>query len=122
MLAAEADSDEGDTARTVGVVLMGVGAAGLVVGSVFGIDALQKDKDAVDACGEDTSCPTKDGENLSNEAQDAALVSTIGFIAGGGALVAGAILYFTAPDGTETGRVQVSPVAGGAHLSFSGRF
>lgn len=122
VLAADTPSTEGDTARTVGVVLMGVGAAGLVVGSIFGIDALQKNSDAVDACGEDTSCPSKEGEKLSDEAQDAALASTIGFAAGGAALIAGGIVYFTASDGTEAGRVQVNPLAGGAHLSFSGRF
>lgn len=122
VLAQNASGDEGDTARTVGVVLMGVGAAGLVVGSVFGIDALQKNSDAKDICGDDASCPSQEGEDLSNEAQDAALVSTIGFIAGGASLVAGAVVYFTAADGSETGRMQVSPVAGGAQLSFSGRF
>ncbi|HEU5075886.1 MAG TPA: hypothetical protein VFU02_16950 [Polyangiaceae bacterium] len=122
MSTADAGTDAGGTSRTVGVVLMGVGAAGLVVGTIFGVEALKKDSDAQDICGNDTSCPTDKGEQLSDDAQQAALVSTIGFIAGGGALVAGAVLYLTAPDGSEAGRVQLSPVAGGAQFSFSGRF
>jgi len=119
---ADAGTDDGGTSRTVGVVLMGVGAAGLVVGTIFGVDAIKSNSDAKDICGDDTSCPTKEGEQMSDDAQDSALVSTIGFIAGGGALVAGAVLYFTAPDGSEAGRVQLSPIAGGAQFSFAGRF
>ncbi|HEY6728186.1 MAG TPA: hypothetical protein VI197_29455 [Polyangiaceae bacterium] len=110
------------TASTVGIVLMGAGAAGLVVGTVFGLEAINKNKDAKDICGDDNSCPTKKGEQLSDDAQRAALVSTIGFVAGGAALAAGAVLYLTADDGSEAGRVQVNPVAGGAQFSFSGRF
>lgn len=119
---ADTGTSSGSAASTVGIVLMGAGAVGLVVGTVFGLEALNKDKDAKDICGDDTTCPTKKGEQLSNDAQQAALISTIGFIAGGGALAAGAVLYLTADDGSEAGRVQVSPVAGGAQFSFSGRF
>jgi len=121
-LAEQASTDDGSTSRTVGVVLMGVGAAGMVVGTIFGVDALQKNNDAKDICGDDTSCPTQEGEDLSDDAQQAALVSTIGFVAGGAALVGGAVLYLTAPDGSEAGRMQLSPIAGGAQFSFSGRF
>jgi serine/threonine-protein kinase len=117
-----ASTNDGSTQRTVGVVVMGVGAAGLVVGTIFGVDALQKNNDAKDICGDDTSCPSQAGEDLSDDAQQAALVSTIGFVAGGVALAGGAVLYLTAPDGTEAGRVQLSPIAGGAQFSFAGRF
>ena len=121
-LAPQASSEVGSTQRTVGVVLMGVGAAGLVVGTIFGVDALQKNNDAKDVCGDDTSCPTQEGENLSDDAQQAALVSTIGFVAGGLALAGGAVVYLTAPDGTEAGQLKLSPIAGGAQFSFAGRF
>lgn len=121
-LAADAGTSGSSTSSTLGIVLMGVGAAGLVVGTVFGLEAINKDSDAQEACGNDNSCPTEKGEQLSDDAQQAALISTIGFIAGGGALAAGAVLYLTADDGTEAGRVQVKPVAGGAQFSFSGRF
>jgi len=121
-LAPGASSSDGSTQRTVGIVVMGVGAAGLVVGTIFGVDALQKNNDAKDICGDDTSCPSQAGEDLSDDAQQAALVSTIGFVAGGVALAGGAVLYLTAPDGSEAGRMQLSPIAGGAQFSFAGRF
>lgn len=120
-LTADAGTSDGGTSRTVGVVLMGVGAAGVVVGSIFGVDALRKKSDADDECG-DTTCNTEEGAKLNEDAQDAALISTIGFVAGAGALLAGGIIYFTAPDGTETGRMELNPIAGGAQFSFSGRF
>lgn len=120
-LTADAGTGDGATSRTVGVVLMGVGAAGVVIGSIFGVDALRKKSDADKECG-DKTCDTEKGAQLNKDAQDAALVSTIGFVAGAGALLAGGIIYFTAPDGTETGRMELSPIAGGAQFSFSGRF
>ena len=42
--------------------------------------------------------------------------------AGGLALAGGAVVYLTAPDGTEAGQVKLSPIAGGAQFSFAGRF
>lgn len=114
--------DDGGTMETVGIVMMGAGVVGLLVGTVFGVEAIDKDKKAKDICGDDTSCPTEKGEQLSDDAQQAALISTIGFVGGAAFAVGGAVLYLTAPDGSEAGRVQLSPVAGGAQFSFSGRF
>lgn len=115
-------TDDGAVMSTVGIVMMGVGAAGVVAGAIFGIDAIQTNSDAKDICGDDTSCPTQQGEDLSDEARKSATYSTIGFAGGAAFLAVGAALYLTAPDGSEAGHVRLSPVAGGAQFSFSGRF
>lgn len=115
-------TDDGAVMSTVGIVMMGVGAAGVVAGTIFGIDAIQTNSDAKDICGDDTTCPSQQGEDLSEEARKSATYSTIGFAGGAAFLAVGAALYLTAPDGSEAGRVRLSPVAGGAQFSFSGRF
>jgi hypothetical protein len=119
--AADAGTHGASTAETVGIVLMGVGGVGLVVGTIFGVDAMQKDSDADELCGE-TTCASEKGANLSKDASDAALISTIGFVAGGGALVAGALVYFLGGEDTAAANVRLSPVAGGAELGYAGRF
>jgi hypothetical protein len=93
----------------------------LTVGSIFGVRAINKDKEADDYCGSRV-CTDEAGETLSDEALDAALISTIGFVAGGAALLGGAALYLLAPDSSQTSQVGIGPVAGGARVSYSGRF
>jgi len=83
----------------------GVGVAGVVVGSVFGLLAMSKWSDAVDACKgpaeSPTSCSTPkgvaDASTLGSEANGLATISTVGFVLGGAGLAAAGILWFTAP-------------------------
>jgi serine/threonine-protein kinase len=118
---ADSSASDGSGMRTVGVVIMGVGAASIAIGSVFGVSAINKDADADDLC-EESSCRSDRGAQLSQDATKAATISTIGFAVGGAALLGGAILYLSAPDGSETAQLRMTPVAGGAHMSFQGRF
>lgn len=115
-------ASDGKTARTVGVVLMGAGALGLGVGGIFGMRAINKNKDADDECGSPNSCETKRGEKLNDQAQTAALVSNVAFIAGGALAIGGLVLYWTAPDGSETSNLGAAPIPGGAQLTYGGRF
>lgn len=113
---------DGSGQRRTGLILGGVGAAGLVAGGIFGILAISKNGQAKDIC-TGTICPAgSDGESLTNSAQTFATVSTIGFIAGGALLATGGVLYFTAPSGAESAELRVSPTWGGAHLSLGGSF
>lgn len=112
---------DGSTARTIGVVLMGAGALGIGIGGIFGMRAINKDRDADELCN-NTTCWDSDGEDLNDQAQRAALVSNVAFIAGGALAVGGLVLYVTAPDGSQTARVGWTPVAGGAQLTYGGRF
>lgn len=111
----------GDTQRTLGLITGALGVAGLGVGGVFGILAISKNDEASGACGGAT-CTTQAGVDATNQALDFATVADVGFIAGGVLLAAGAVLYFTAPDGTEVSSLRVAPTLGGAAFSWGGTF
>jgi serine/threonine-protein kinase len=81
------------TQRKIGIAVAGVGIAGVVVGSVFGANALGKKSDAAAFCGpaDPTACDAQ-GLALRDDARAAAHVSTAAFAVGGAAVVAGAVL------------------------------
>lgn len=104
-------ADEGSGQRTTGYVLLGVGAGGLVLGSIFGLQAFAKNGDS------DALCPTENrclqpGLDLREEARDAAMLSTIAFVAGGALTASGVALILTAPKQVEQG-----PTAGRLRLT-----
>jgi hypothetical protein len=85
------------TQRTVGLVVAGVGVIGVGVGVVFGLKAKSQNDDTYSGhCNANGVC---DAAGLQGrvDALNSATVSTIGFVAGGIAVAAGAIIYFTAP-------------------------
>jgi hypothetical protein len=110
-----ADSGSGSSQRTIGLVLGGVGVAGLAVGAVTGLMALGKSNDAKDACPADGGCANRDAVAASDDAKTFGLVSTIGFGAGAALAVGGAVLFFTAPSEKKTS-FRISPRAGGLVL------
>ena len=92
------DSDPGFAMHVGGVV---VGAAGLIslgVGSALGLVAAGKlsDSNANNHCDSTDHCDPI-GLQLRSDAQNAALVSTILFVAGGVAVAGGIALFFLAP-------------------------
>lgn len=106
---------------------VGVGAAGVIVGSVFGGLTYSK-KDTID-----THCPQRrcdaEGRKAVDSAATTSLVSTIGFGVGAAGLVAGAILWAIRPSdrpsGTDTSRATwptLTPLPGGAGLSMTRTF
>ncbi len=101
-------TSSGSPLRTVGLITGGVGLAGLAVGTIFGLQASKKQDDA--------SCPgnvCKDEASAGTlrSANDAATISTIGFVAGG-VLAAGGITLWLLGSGrsSKTASVRVSPV------------
>lgn len=105
--------------RTAGVVVAGAGLAGVVAGAVLGGLTLAKvgDVNSRGLCvdGEPYRC-TEEGLRLQNEANDLANGSNVGFAAGGAALIAGVIVFLTAPSPApkavgSTG-IRVAPAAG----------
>ncbi len=120
---AGASQDPGAGRRTLGLVIGGVGVAGLAIGSVFGLMASSISSSSKDNCSSATNCKNY-MQSLSdyNTASDDSTISTVAFIAGGVALGAGAILFFTAPKAVTTGRWQLTPAVGstGAGLTLKG--
>jgi hypothetical protein len=97
----DADTGSGGGQRTVGFVVAGIGVAGVAVGAITGLMAMSKSSDAKHSCPSDGGCANQSAVDSSNSAKTLGLVSTIGFAAGGAALVAGAVLVLTAPKGAK---------------------
>lgn len=90
--------------RSIAIVVGAVGVAGLGLGTVFGLMAKSSLQDAKDQCG--PSYPSGcmgESVDANSKANSQATVSTIAFIAGGAALVTGAVLFFTAKTGEKQG-------------------
>ncbi len=91
---------DGRPMRTVGLVTGGVGLAAIATGVVTGIVALGAKSDLKDACAAYPRCPADQrGElvDLDDRAHTFGTVSTITIIAGSALVIAGALLYLTAP-------------------------
>jgi hypothetical protein len=99
--------------HTVAYVVGGVGIAGLAFGAVAGLVALNKNASSTDVCPNDGACADAGARSDSRAAGSWATVSTIGFIAGGALLAAGAVLYVVAPGSTSgstaTAKVGIGP-------------
>ena len=108
----DAAREEGlGTQRVLALVAGGAGIVGVGVGAVFGVVSMSKHNEA------EESCASRGGQYVCDQAgfdaADAAIgagnISTIGFIAGGVLLAAGAVLWITAPSSQEAPRVGVGP-------------
>jgi len=115
----------GRTQRQIGIALGGVGLAGVVVSSIFGIAAKSLyDHAFTTECGSSVMLKNPDqclplGVSDSNAAHNDATGATVGFIASGVFIAAGATLFFMAPKGVS---VSITPTvgAGGAGLGIGG--
>ncbi len=119
-------SDEGSSGGGPGVgpyVVMGVGGAGLLTATIFGILALSEESSVSDGCGATTSCSEDDVSSMDT----LALVSDLGLVVGVVGVGAGLtwLLVGGSNDGErETAAVRVTPWASpdGAGASAMGRF
>jgi hypothetical protein len=116
-----APASGGSALRPLGLVVGGVGIAGLAVGGVFGILAQSKWKQAETDCG--AGCPA--GAPARDEAQNAhneAKISNIAFAAGGGVTAVGLIMFLVAPSGkaepARTG-LSLSPLFGSGTVGMA---
>jgi Ca2+/Na+ antiporter len=113
---------DADTRRTVGIAMGATGAAAVVVGGVFGVIAKLTYEHAKSMCGvtspHPARCPPSAIQDRQTVSTDAT-VATIAMVGGGVLLAAGAVLYITAPKGTE---VAIGPTGanGGGGLSLKG--
>lgn len=103
-VAASTDGGLG-TQKILAIVAGGIGVVGLGVGTAFGLLAISAKSDAQNVC--PNQCTSQDGVNKWNTASTDGTIATIGFIAGGVALLGGAVLWVTAPSSSQ--QVGIGP-------------
>ncbi|MEO8875400.1 MAG: hypothetical protein ABI461_07430 [Polyangiaceae bacterium] len=117
--------------KTIGYAALGVGAAGVVVGGIFGALALGAHGSLNDEC-PNGNCPASKQDDISSY-HTKGTVSTIGFIVGGVGLAAGAVLILTAPkthteanieskNNAATRQAFISPYVGAGTAGVLGSF
>lgn len=109
--------------RTLAYVMLGVGGAGLITGSVTGLMAMSK-KSSLDC--PDDKCPAPEHDKL-DSAKTLATVSTIGFGVGIAGAAVGVVLLLTggkteAPPVAQVGKVTARPWAGAQMVGLEGSF
>lgn len=112
----------GSVQRPVGLVVGGVGLAGLALGGVFAALAKSTDAHALsDECGGNPTTCSAAGARDGARAHAQARAATIALVGGGVLLGAGAVIYFTAPGGHRAS-LGATGGAGRASLSLGGVF
>ncbi len=115
--------DHGKTQRIASIALGGLGIVGIGVGTVYGFTAIHNNSQSKNECPSNPNICSDAGVNGRNDALRQARISTVAFVAGGAALAAGAVLYFTAPNGQPLPiTVQASVEPRTAQLNFGGAF
>lgn len=127
----KADEGGGSWLRTGGLVAVGVGVVGLGVGGVFGLSAIGKNRDADRLC-DGPACREERALALTDQARDAATVSTVCFVAGGVLVAGGLGAFLLAPSGrsneapspASSARLRIAPAVGprSAELVVAGGF
>jgi hypothetical protein len=108
--------------RTLGIVAVAVGGAGVILGAVTGIVALGKHSDLSKECPMGT-CSVANQSSVDSY-HTMGTLSTVGFIVGGVGLAGGAALYFTAPKAhaVTSGGATFTPYLGFGTLGAVGTF
>jgi hypothetical protein len=101
------DSGGLGTRRVLALVAGGIGVVGVGLGTAFGLSAVSKRSYAQSVCPQE--CGTRDGVIAWSDAVSTGNASTVAFAFGGLGLVAGAVLWLTAPSAPS---VQVALGAG----------
>ncbi len=120
--AADAGSSSWSTQKTMGLVVGGVGVAGLIVGGIFGALSVSAHNSYEQNCGSNIGAPAgfcnAQGVSGQSDAASKGTLSTVFFVGGGVLAAGGAVLFFTAPRGAGATQVGVGP----GSVVVSGRF
>jgi len=102
------------SSKTLGFVLIGVGGAGVALGSIFGALALGRRSTLDSACNPKSNCPLESQPDI-DSLHSLATVSTVGFAVGGVGLATGLIVLLTSKSqaGAEVKSASTAPSAGG---------
>ena len=119
--------DPGKSRRLLGVIVASVGFAGLATGGTYAMMAHNANQDAREECGGSVSDCRGDvavAQYMVDQARSRSTIATIGLGVGAAAVVAGAVLYVTAPKPLAEGDYVLVPTAGRSHagLALTGRF
>jgi hypothetical protein len=103
------------SSKTLGFVLIGVGGAGIALGSIFGALALGRRSTLDNACSPKSNCPLESQPDI-DSLHTFATVSTVGFAVGGVGLATGLIVLLTSKSqaGGEVKSASSAPSAGRA--------
>jgi hypothetical protein len=110
-------AQRGGTQRAIGWITSAVGFVGVGVGAGFGIDAMSKFGSSAQYCYPKNQC-LPEGSAYRDDARSSGNISTIAFIAGGAAVVAGLLLVLTAPSGDVQRSGWLVPGPGGLGARF----
>lgn len=127
------EAGPGSGMRIGAYAALGVGVAGVAVGTIFGLKAQSRKSEFNELCPTHPSCVVPPGdettgprlERLQEESNSARTLSTVGFIAGGVGLAAGTALFFLSSDsgGADTATARhVTPWIGLGSAGVNGRF
>lgn len=111
--------------KPLGFVLLGVGVAGLGLGTAFGLMAIDQNNQSFQYCSDaDPNLCNDTGIDLRNSALTSGNVSTVAFIAGGVLSVAGLYFVLSSPKAPRAGvhTATLVPVGDGARFVLSGAF
>ncbi len=95
--------------RLLGVIVGGVGVAGVAVGAYFGFDTISKNNASNTPGNCNGNQCSQNGLDLRSSAKSSGLVSTIAFAAGGALVAGGVVLYLTAPRSAAPASVGLLP-------------
>lgn len=100
--------DEGgiDARSVIGWTAIGTGGLALIGGSIAGIVAISIDDDAKSHCPTNTTCD-REGVELTQQAQDASVGSTLGFISGAVLVAAGLGVFLLWPKASATPKASI---------------
>ncbi len=104
-------SASGSSRRTLGLVMGGAGIVGLGVGGAIALGAKGKYNDSLSHCPNDKNLCDSQGVDLRSQARNGGNLATIVGGIGAAALVAGVVLFVSAPS-SEKRPIAVIPSAG----------
>ncbi|MBI5537288.1 MAG: tetratricopeptide repeat protein [Deltaproteobacteria bacterium] len=124
--AVKVDTNDGSTRKTLGYVSLGVGGAGLILGTAFGLASRSTRNELKAAC---TANVCSDSQrDTYDRGKMQADVATVGFIVAGVGVGVGVVLLLTAPSKKETDKdkepekASLTPYVGPMSLGMYGRF
>ena len=123
----EAPPQGGNGLRTAAYVTGALGVVSLGIGTYFGVKAISKNNDAKEFCPGGNTCNDPQGETLTKDAQNAAMVSNITIGVGAAFVVAGVVLYLSSAPKTKaesSARLSLHPLVSRnlAGIGFGGTF